>query len=617
MAFIIPDNLKSRKDVPGMIRKTVGAFQVGLGEECIVWYEPLYDPTGEKPHFVVLIPDRGIVLLEVFKAKECKIIGTFRGNIRIERDGREIELLNPLTRAERLANVLRKRIDNESRLKGLKLPVSCGAVFPYMDVGEGRDINLAKLVPEDRCIFKKHINDAFEGHGEAQLLRCFIKMLQNNSAIDIDEDIEKILRGIIQPETVIDAVKNESEGIKGTQITIFRPPSDEEDVIRIMDLKQEAMAKSLGGGHRVIRGVAGSGKTLILVFRAKLLARSFPQKRFLITCYTRSLAGELKKLLNDFGNIEVINLDKLMWNLIKKAGLKHPGYKDGNAEKIPEIAMQALNRGVHQSYHGIFLDEAQDFGTTALQLVVNLLRGEDDDLIIVADAAQNIFRRKFSWKQAGIQAQGRTRILRVNYRNTKEILEFAALFLLSSPEIYSDEIPDPEDENAVIPPESAARGGSRPDVYIVESEQEAVKKAINVIEKAVSESTPPKNIGLLYASSHGEKGYSRAYHLNEGLKKRGIDVFWLTNPNNKGAKDQLAEASQPVILTTVHSAKGLEFPNVVFCGIWNKRDDTESNRKLAYVGMTRAMEKLTVITCKNTPLVEDLGKACKAGTCAV
>ena len=42
--------------------------------------------------------------------------------------------------------------------------------------------------------------------------------------------------------------------------------------MRVMDLQQEQLARSLGDGHRVIHGVAGSGKTLILGFRCVHLA---------------------------------------------------------------------------------------------------------------------------------------------------------------------------------------------------------------------------------------------------------------------------------------------------------------------------------------------------------
>jgi superfamily I DNA and RNA helicase len=41
--------------------------------------------------------------------------------------------------------------------------------------------------------------------------------------------------------------------------------------MRVMDMQQEQLARSLGDGHRVIHGVAGSGKTMILGYRAEYL----------------------------------------------------------------------------------------------------------------------------------------------------------------------------------------------------------------------------------------------------------------------------------------------------------------------------------------------------------
>jgi hypothetical protein len=49
------------------------------------------------------------------------------------------------------------------------------------------------------------------------------------------------------------------------------------DIMRVMDLQQEQLARSLGDGHRVIHGVAGSGKTMILGYRAEYLARPAPR----------------------------------------------------------------------------------------------------------------------------------------------------------------------------------------------------------------------------------------------------------------------------------------------------------------------------------------------------
>jgi hypothetical protein len=58
------------------------------------------------------------------------------------------------------------------------------------------------------------------------------------------------------------------------------------DLMRVMDLQQEQLARSLGEGHRVIHGVAGSGKTLILGYRAEQLAKCAPS-RFWCSATTR------------------------------------------------------------------------------------------------------------------------------------------------------------------------------------------------------------------------------------------------------------------------------------------------------------------------------------------
>ena len=72
--------------------------------------------------------------------------------------------------------------------------------------------------------------------------------------------------------------------------------------------------------------------------------------------------------------------------------------------------------------------------------------------------------------------------------------------------------------------------------------------------------------------------------------------------------DSLDENSDYVVLMTLHSAKGLEFPNVYLAGMEDgifpsfmtlesdNTEDVEEERRLCYVGITRAMENLT-LTC--------------------
>ena len=78
--------------------------------------------------------------------------------------------------------------------------------------------------------------------------------------------------------------------------------------------------------------------------------------------------------------------------------------------------------------------------------------------------------------------------------------------------------------------------------------------------------------------------------------------------------DNVSEDDNRVLLMTLHSAKGLEFPNVYLAGLEDglfpsymsisstDSDDLEEERRLAYVGITRAMDELT-LTCARMRMV--------------
>ena len=78
--------------------------------------------------------------------------------------------------------------------------------------------------------------------------------------------------------------------------------------------------------------------------------------------------------------------------------------------------------------------------------------------------------------------------------------------------------------------------------------------------------------------------------------------------------DSVKEDTNRVLLMTLHSAKGLEFPHVYLAGMEDgvfpsymtitsdNRDDLEEERRLAYVGITRAMKDLT-LTCAKSRMI--------------
>jgi DNA helicase-2/ATP-dependent DNA helicase PcrA len=96
----------------------------------------------------------------------------------------------------------------------------------------------------------------------------------------------------------------------------------------------------------------------------------------------------------------------------------------------------------------------------------------------------------------------------------------------------------------------------------------------------------------------------KEFSEREDLEEKGLDIFMqdvalLTNDDNDKDKD-----ADTVSLMTIHSSKGLEFPQVHVVGLeenlfpsqmaLNSRTDLEEERRLFYVAITRAENKLTL-----------------------
>ena len=82
----------------------------------------------------------------------------------------------------------------------------------------------------------------------------------------------------------------------------FSPADDR--ILEVMDMQQELLARSMGEGHRIVRGVAGSGKTLILAFRAVQIARALsgPASRpVLLLSYANGISGRLENAMQGRG----------------------------------------------------------------------------------------------------------------------------------------------------------------------------------------------------------------------------------------------------------------------------------------------------------------------------
>jgi hypothetical protein len=597
MAFLIPENLRTDKSVPAAHRRIAGAFAFGLDERVIVWYEPPIDPSGRRPHFVVVDPTMGVVVVQAIDQVEDtpkEVLGTWAKAVRVLRGGQEREIENPLAEAQQFAAGLEAQLATMPALA--HVPVAAAAALPFLTRDEAEERGLASVIDLDASLTKDAISAAT---GDDTILpKTFARLLGGILDDDLDDQTIDLLRAVVHPDTVIGA----RPAVPATPVAdgaLFDVAAVEDPAsLRVMDRQQERMARALGSGHRVIRGVAGSGKTLVLVHRARALATMLPSKKILVTCYTKALASQLEAELSDLPNVEVKNLSRLMLKTVTDAGLRGSGKIDWDG--LPGLALEAVQRRRPERYRAVMVDEAQDFDTDALRFCVELLDADESsegDLVIVADSAQNIFRRNFRWKDAGINAQGRTKILRVNYRNTRPILEFAYRFLTAGVAAPTDV--DLDDETAIIPAESAERDGPAPSVIAVGNVDAEIDAVVAQVRDWYDPQLRPRSIAVLLTTTDGAK---RGQRIVAGLRAAGIPTFW--THEDDWSKDRIGQADEPVVVTTIHSAKGLEFSRVVVAGLAHGLRDEP--RKLLYVGFTRAIDELTVVVDRSSPFTRDL-----------
>lgn len=203
-----------------------------------------------------------------------------------------------------------------------------------------------------------------------------------------------------------------------------------------MDLQQEQLARSLGEGHRVIHGVAGSGKTLILGYRAEHLAKVCTRP-ILILCYNKTLATRLAismaaKGLQD--KVNVVNFHAWCSRQLTTYHIAKPERGDTYFEACVEKVISSVDAGMIPSaqYDAVLIDEGHDFKPAWFKLVVQMIHPDTRSLLVLYDDAQSIYKGpkklRFSFSSVGLQAQGRTTILKLSYRNTAEILCVARAF---------------------------------------------------------------------------------------------------------------------------------------------------------------------------------------------
>lgn len=491
MAVLIPAFGSCKFDSTGE-RRLAERLEQKLEDDYLLWHNVPVGPKQTYPDFVIIHPRRGALILETKDWHLDTIRRATKQYFEIAPDGIVKAVMNPLAQARHCAIQVVNALERDKQLVQSEGPYRGKLAFPW-----GHGVVFTRIT-------RKQFDSAGLGEAiEPHLVICQDEMLE---AVDPEEFQQRLwnmfphafgsvlsvpqldrVRWIMFPEVRV----NPQPGLfeQGESTAEAELP----DIMRVMDLQQEQLARSLGDGHRVIHGVAGSGKTMILGYRAQQLAQTAGTKPVLVLCYNEPLAVKLGAMMEAKGlqdRVHVRNFHKWCRQQLVAFGQPVPPQSPKMFDQMVDNVIRAVDRSQIPSgqYVAVLIDEGHDFQPKWFKLVVQMVDPTTNSLLVLYDSAQSIYekqkkRRDFSFKSLGIQAQGRTTILRINYRNTRQILDLAnkvAAGILQ---------PDATDDDGapLLQPLSCGRDGQAPMVIRLPSVKDELRTIRQLLASAHAE----------------------------------------------------------------------------------------------------------------------------------
>jgi hypothetical protein len=583
-------------------RRFAERLKLLLEDDYLCWFDVPIGHRNQHPDFVLLHPRRGLLVIEVKDWKLDSIQSITRTSVALHTNSGIKQVAHPLEQARQYAFAITGILQQDPALRApgghahegnLLCPYGYGIVLSEITRKQFDSTDLREVIPPHLVICKDEMTaNADSEEFQKRLWDMFI--VRFHTVLTLPQ-VDRI-RWHMFPE-----VRISQSGLFSSE----DPELTTSTMMRVMDLQQEQLARSLGEGHRVIHGVSGSGKTLILSYRCEKLAQ-LTHKPLLALTFNVSLAAKLEHMMSCRSLCERVHVAHFHGWCTRQLDLYHvakPKWPcEGYPERLVEAVVRALDSGQipRGQYGAVLIDEGHDFEPAWLKLATQMVDPETNSLLVLYDDAQSIYGRgtgrKFSFKSVGIQAQGRTTILRINYRNTTEILCCAYNF---AKDVIQPE--DAEDDGVpLVKPESAGRHGPAPKLIRTLSLQSEAQSIAQQIRALRTEGMSLKDMAVLYRAGFVAETIMRT------LDAAAIPYEWLQRDQ---ASRRYDAAHESVKIMTMHSSKGLEFPVVMLAGVGHmpyRQDRQAEDARLLYVAMTRATERLVITASRTSSFVERL-----------
>lgn len=403
-------------------------------------------------------------------------------------------------------------------------------------------------------------------------------------------------------------------------------------------------------GPRVVRGVAGSGKTVVLANNlARRLERMLAadqnlfqrrgQPRILAVCFNRTLAPFIEQKIQAAfqqrtgnpvpkGMVEVRAFNKLMYQLSTAGIWRYQNIDDVEENvrakkylsELQLVKQREPDRLRSLAYDAIYVDEGQDVLEEEFKLLKELCciaEGSEPNLYVFYDDAQSLYgRNRPNWQSLGLNVRGgRSFVMSQCFRNTRPIVESTFNVLYGTCATSAGGVPTREygdiktlEEKGLIENDSgfwrvrfAMREGMKPRLSLASNARHEIELLVAKLRWLLGEQeVRPEDILVLTVYRRRVDQLANALHAANLPGVAGIHVATYSE-----AKDRSLRQPGSLTVSTVASAKGYDAYCVLLASA-NEFPTDVIGRASFYVGCTRAIEYLEVFAYAKTGLASEM-----------
>lgn len=626
--------------------KFVLALLKAYGNEAqgVIYNEPVLLSGDLAPDVVLVHPKTGIIVFEVKAYDIVFIQGMDGGNLKIAHNG-QAQYVNPLRQAQRSMYAIKNTYERLAQDAPPPL-FSSMVVLPNIREEQWIKKGYDACIQRRLILFAEDCRDIERLSSRIERLIKQSQTLANLSSPLPTESTAAIFRTfghstlLDKPERKIRALEVDNLGAEIDKL---------EDETKRLSAEQQQLIRVENWGHPyLLRGVAGSGKSLVLahqvawaVFRQEHKHNQltlFPEDRhplpkIVVLCINRPMIPRLENDIKDAyqqltgwemqpNAVTVTALNSFIYQLTQEHDHFHyiPLSKTKSAGERSRQFLEQLDRMTPDELDklrvdAIYLDEGQDVHPDTLTLLHTLIRPNkttgERTVSIFYDDAQNIYGHpRPTWRTVGMNVEGgRADFMGMCYRNSREIVELGLNVLLGTAadertrvhtrrfaDIYTlkekglvEETPQGWKVNYAKP------SGVLPQVRVFPHRaaqlEWIVGAAINLIQ---DEHVRPEDILIL---AHKSTSFDHLEQQIRELSKNEIRVR-LVGGRNRHTQDEPLLVQGQLTVSTIAMSKGYDAPIVILMDT-DELPTNETGRASFYVGVTRAKRYLLVTGVKS------------------